>query len=263
VSQYVAAVKRWREWSVTTAADLDLRLDSFRILFAYNSGKIENADITYHDTREIFENGKVVGYTGDPRTLFELQNQKTCYEYLREKISAKEPLSISLILEIHRVLTEGTYDERRYVTNGERPGEFKKHDYVTGVNEVGSAPEDVEADLSELIEEVNAIGKQNPLKAGAYFHARFENIHPFADGNGRVGRTLLNYWLMINDCPPMIIYEEDKTVYYAALQQYDEQETLNALADFFETQTVKTWSRAMELSHDDAPERKGLKFFML
>ena len=132
MSRYGAVVKMWQDWNVRTVDDLALRLDSFRILFAYNSGKIENAEINYHDTREIFENGKVVGYTGSTRTLFEQQNQKVCCDFLQEKIVAKEPLSIELICAVHRVLTEGTYDERRYIVNGERPGEFKKHDYVTG-----------------------------------------------------------------------------------------------------------------------------------
>ncbi len=117
--------------------------------------------------------------------------------------------------------------------------------------------------LSELIDEINSIGQKVPLMAGAYFHARFENIHPFADGNGRVGRTLLNYWLMINDCPPMIIYEEDRRTYYEALQAYDEREELDLLTSFFEEQTVKTWARSMELSDSDAPHHKGLDFFML
>ena len=261
--KYEIAVQKWKEWDIHTPEDLDLRLDSFRVLFAYNSGKIENEEITYHDTREIFENGKVVGFTGNPRALFELQNQKICYEFLRERIIEKQPLSIPLILEIHRVLTEGTYDERRYIKNGERPGVFKKHDYITGKNEVGSYPDEVEADMTELIEEVNALGNRDPLKAGAYFHARFENIHPFADGNGRVGRALLNYWLMINDYPPMIIYDEDKGAYYDALQRYDEQEELDSLSEFMEQQTVKTWERTMELVQKDSPERKGLSFFML
>ena len=263
MSTYDQIVKQWQAWNIRSVSELELRLDSFRVLFAYHSGKIENEEITYHDTREIFENGKVVGYTGDPRTLFELQNQKVCYDFLKSKIIEKEPISIALILEIHRTLTAGAYDERRYVVNGERPGEFKKHDYVTGKNEVGSPPEAVESDLSELLEEVNSSGKQAPLKAGAYFHARFENIHPFADGNGRVGRTLLNYWLMINNYPPMIIYEENKRQYYEALQQYDEQENIDSLVAFFEGQTEKTWDRTMGLA--DAPEQKplGLQFFML
>ena len=263
MSLYNIAREQWQAWHVTTAEDLDLRLDSFRILFAYHSGKIENEEISYHDTREIFENGKVVGYTGSPRSLFEQQNQKTCYEFLRRKIPEKEPLSIPLIREIHRVLTEGTYDEQRYVVNEERPGDFKKHDYVTGIHEVGSYPDEVEEDLTELLDEVNTIGQKDPLKAGAYFHARFENIHPFADGNGRVGRTLLNYWLMINDYPPMIIYEEDKKEYYSVLQQYDEQETLEPLVSFLEEQTVKTWNRDMRLSQNEAPQRKGLDFHMM
>lgn len=260
MAQYERIVELWQSWNIQTASDIDKYLDNFRILFAYHSGKIENDSVTYHDTREIFENGKVVSYTGSPRALFEQQNQKLCYEVLKSKIAAKEPVSIELICEMHRILTSGTYDERRYIDNGERPGEFKKHDYVTGINEVGSTPENVEADLNELIEEINEIGKSAPLKAGAYLHARFEYIHPFADGNGRVGRTLLNYWLMINNYPPMIIYQEDKRDYYEALRMYDENEELQPLASFLENQSVKTWSRSLG---DSKPhERKGLKNFI-
>ena len=250
MKNYEPAVQTWRSWKVASPEDIDLRLDSFRVLFAYHSGKIENEEITYHDTRDIFENGKVVGYTGSTRALFEQQNQKTCYEMLRVKFAAREPLTVTLIREIHRVLTEGTYDERRNISHEERPGEFKKHDYV-------------ERDLTELLEEVNGLGQKDPLIAGAYFHARFENIHPFADGNGRVGRTLLNYWLMINDMPPVIIYEEDKRSYYEALQQYDETESLDALIGFLKEQTVKTWDRSMSLSQDEVPKHRGLDTFLL
>ena len=68
----------------------------------------------------------------------------------------------------------------------------------------------------------------------------------FADGNGRVGRTLLNYWLILNDFPPLIVYEEDRNLYYEALKQYDEEEILEPLESFFKGQTVKTWARTME-----------------
>lgn len=261
MEQYHKAVELWQSWHVQSPSDIDQRLDSFRILFAYHSGKIENDDVTYNDTREIFENGKIVAYTGSPRAIFEQQNQKLCYEVLKPKIAEKEPLSLELIQEIHRVLTSGTYDEHRYIDNGERPGEFKKHDYVTGINEVGSLPEDVPADLSDLLEEIAEVGASAPLKAGAYFHARFEYIHPFADGNGRVGRTLMNYWLMTNDYPPLVIYEEDRKDYYDALRQYDEEEKLDALISFLQAETVKTWGRYIPNSTPQA-ERKGLADFI-
>lgn len=258
MEQYNRVIGFWQAYRITSAADLDKSLDSFRILFAFHSGKIENEEITYHDTREIFENGKVVSYTGSPRALFEQQNQKLCYEFLKEKIVKREPLSVELVKEIHRVLTGGTYDERRYIVNEERPGEFKKHDYMTGVNEVGSAAENVESELIELINEVNEYGGKDVLKASAYLHARFEHIHPFADGNGRVGRTLMNYYLMIRNHPPLIVYDEDKRMYFECLQKYDESEELNPLYEFLKYETEKTWERALTLADGMKLEHKGL-----
>ena len=262
MDQYTKAVELWRSYEIQSPADLDKYLSNFRILFAYHSGKIENEDITYHDTREIFENGRVCGYTGSTRALFEQQNQKLCYEFLKQKIVDREPLSVELIKEFHRVMTMGTYDERRYIANEERPGEFKKHDYVTGVHEVGSASENVESDLSDLIDEVTSYGGADALKAGAYFHARFEYIHPFADGNGRVGRTLLNYYFMTHDHPPLVVYDEDKAGYYAALQGYDENEDIASLIGFLQMQAAKTWSKTLSLAEGETPEqRKTLSDF--
>ena len=242
---YESIVEIWKKWNVSTTADIDLRLDSFRILFAYNSGKIENDEITYNDTREIFENGQVLNYSGSPRAIFETQNQRLCYEFLKPKLAAREPLSVPLIKNIHEVLTSGTYDERRYIAQGERPGEFKKHDYVTGIAEVGSPPEDVEHDLIALITEIADFEGMETLRAAAYLHARFEYIHPFADGNGRVGRTLMNYFLMIHSHPPIIIYDEDKHSYYNALASYDMTEEIAPLSEFLKVQTEKTWDKAL------------------
>lgn len=223
--------------------ELDAMLTDFRILFAYHSNRIENEDTNYHDTRDVFENGKVYGYTGDPRTLFEIQNQRDCYYLLLDRIVAREPLSISLIKEIHFELTKGTYDARRYIVNGERPGEFKHHDYVTGRHEVGSYPEDVEQDLQELISEIIDNEGKDVLTIAAYFHACFENIHPFADGNGRVGRTLLNYYLLTHNVSPVIIYEEDRKEYYRALERFDTDADLQPLKDFIVREQEKTWTR--------------------
>ena len=246
MNKYSQALALWHRWGVRTEADIDRRLDNFRVLFAYHSGKIENDAVTLHDTREIFENGKALNFTGDPRALFEQRNQKLCYELLKSKIAAREPMTLALIREVHRVLTEGTYDERRYVELGERPGEFKKHDYVTGRAEVGSLPEEVEGDLSALLAELSELSADaDVLQAAAYFHARFEFIHPFADGNGRVGRTLLNYFLMTNGHPPIVIHDEDKADYYAALERYDVGEELQPMVDFLHGQAERTWEKTL------------------
>jgi len=256
--EYEQIIKLWQSYNICKESDIDKYLHSFKILFAYNSGKIENDEINYYDTREVFENGKIISFTGDTRTVFEQQNQKICYEILKPKIISKEKLSVDLIKQIHFELCQGTYDERRYLENREKPGEFKKHDYVVGMTEVGSDAEDVENDLIELIDEVNEVlfnsphrlrtappsakrGAKDILKTAAYLHANFENIHPFADGNGRVGRTLLNYYLMINNHPPIIIYEEDRKQYYEALNVFDEKLSIDGLYEFLKRECVKTW----------------------
>lgn len=246
MDEYAQIVRLWQQYAIGTEADIDLRLDSFRVLFAYHSGKIENPEISYHDTREIFENGRVVNFTGSPRTIFEQRNQKLCYDFLKPRIIAREPITIALIKEIHGILTAGTYDENRYIQQGERPGAFKKHDYVTGMEEVGSLPENVEHDMQELLATLQELAGKDLLKTATYFHVRFEYIHPFADGNGRVGRTLLNYLLMTRDHPPLIVYDEDKRDYYAALEQYDRNEDYQPMYAFLKKETIRTWEKALE-----------------
>ncbi len=149
--------------------------------------------------------------------------------------------------EIQMILTNGTYDERRYQI-GERPGEYKHHDYVTGKNEVGASVDDVQEEVCELLDELKDIDDKNALVAAAYFHAKFENIHPFSDGNGRVGRLLMNYILLIHNHPPITIYEEDRKNYYNALEKFDEELELNCLIDFLKSQLVKTWVKQLNKS---------------
>lgn len=247
--KYTDVITYWQSLKIDSKEKLENVLDNFRILFAYNSGAIENAEITYHDTREIFENGKVISFTGNLKTIFEISNQKTCYEYLLDKIIKKEKISENLIKKVHELLTIGTYDERRYILNGERPGEYKKHDYVTGREEVGVSASEVEKEIENLVNEVNSINTNDAediIKIATYFHNKFENIHAFADGNGRVGRTLTNYILMINNMPPLIVYDEDKKYYYAALEKYDKEDDIKSMIEFFKYEMEKTWEKTLE-----------------
>ena len=242
MTSYEQTVAFWREKDIKTDAELAEILNSHSIAFAYHSGRIENEQITYNDTREIFEHDGVVSYTGDLRTLFEIRNARDANELLLSAFDARRPLNEELVKHFQFCLTQNTYDTRRWKL-GERPGEYKKHDFVTGKTEVGASPEDVQEEISELLSELTDIPAEKALTAAAYFHAKFENIHPFADGNGRTGRLAMNYLLLMNNHPPIIIHEEDRKDYYAALEAWDERQELNTLTFFLREQTVKTWIR--------------------
>ena len=238
MSSYTKALALWRRKGIRTDAELAEALSSHSIAFAFHSGKIENDRITFHDTREIFEHDGVTAYTGDLRTLFEIRNAREAYELFLQAFRDRRPLDETLIQDFQRRLTYGTYDSRRWQL-GERPGAYKRRDYVTGRGEVGAAPEDVAEEMAELED----AGPEQSLTAAAYFHAKFENIHPFADGNGRTGRLAMNYLLALRDHPPIIIHEEDRRDYYGALEAWDEAQTLEPLRAFLQAQLEKTWAK--------------------
>lgn len=244
---YEAILDFWKKQNIKNADELASVLSSYSVNFAYNSGKIENDEITYHDTREVFDKNGVTSYTGSTKTLFEIQNSKAAYERMLTAFDTKQTIDEEFLKEIQMTLTNGTYDERRYQI-GERPGEYKHHDYVTGKNEVGASVDDVQEEVCELLDELKDIDDKNALVAAAYFHAKFENIHPFSDGNGRVGRLLMNYILLIHNHPPITIYEEDRKNYYNALEKFDEELELNCLIDFLKSQLVKTWAKQLNKS---------------
>ena len=184
-------------------------------------------------------------YTGDLRTLFEICNGKDANEILLTAFEKQCPLDEAFVKEIQGCLTKNTYDTRRWRL-GERPGEYKKHDYVTGKAEIGASPEDVRDEICELLDELRDVPGEKALTAAAYFHAKFENIHPFADGNGRAGRLLMNYFLLRDGHPPIIIHEEDRKAYFSALEAWDERQVLEPMIVFLKEQTAKTWEKQIE-----------------
>lgn len=235
----------WKEKKIETDAQLAEVLSGHSIAFAYHSGKIENDKITYNDTRDIFEHDGVTAYTGDLRTLFEIRNAKLANELFLTSFGEKRRMEETLVKEFQKLLTMNTYDARSWQL-GERPGEYKKHDYVTGREEIGAAPEDVQEEMAELMDELQDLMQEDALTAAAYFHVKFENIHPFADGNGRTGRLAMNYLLVMLGHPPIVVHEEDRKEYYAALEAWDTKQNLKVMISFLRSQTVKTWRKRVE-----------------
>ena len=255
MTDYEKAVLRWQALNISDDADLETEMNERIVLYAYHSGKIENEHVTYEDTKEIFEHDRISSYTGDIRTIFELFNAKRAMRFFLDSFAARRPVDISFLLEMQKIFTENTYDERR-LKKGERPGAFKHHDYVVGKNEIGATADGVEAELGELLTDVNStlssksLTAEQVLTAAAFFHAKFENIHPFSDGNGRTGRLAMNCYLVMNNHPMTIIHEEDRRAYFDALDAWDEKQALHPLEEFLKAQVVKTWKKSLERQRD-------------
>ena len=245
MDRYTLAVAAWQHKKIRTDADLDEALSSQGVLFSYHSGKLENDRITYHDTREIFDHDGVTSYTGDLRTLFEIRNAKDAYEFFLSAYGEGRDLDETFLKSLQECLTKNTYDTRQYQL-GERPGQYKQHDHVTGRNEIGASAEDVEEEITELLAEMHDIPERHVLTAAAYFHVKFENIHPFADGNGRTGRLAMNYFLVTHKHPPITVYEEDRKEYFSALDAWDTKQELTTMIRFLQKETEKTWKKEIE-----------------
>lgn len=227
----------WRNSNFKTLDDFKIVLDNFKVIFTQNSLNIEDVDISYHQTRELFENGQLINYTGDVSHVLALQNHKYAYGWLIDNVVKRRKIDTKFILELHDILMRGCYDQSRW-NKGERPGSFKVNDFMVGDN-VGTSPEEVLNEIEELNSELDV--DCNPITKAAYYHCAFENIHPFADGNGRTGRALMNYILMLEDYPPLVIYNEDKLSYYMALTIYDKSENIDGFEQFIKSQILKTW----------------------
>ena len=225
-----------------SAPSREALVNDFVLNYAYNSGKIENDAITYRDTHEVFENGRIVAFTGDVRTLFEIQNLKTSWEWAMPLAVPGLQLTEDLVLKAHELLTYGTYNEQRWAS-GERPGSYKLGDYVVGAKEVGADVTDVPELMRDLLEDVNSYlsDSGSALTVAAYLHASLVDVHPFADGNGRVARLLMNTVLLAMGHPPVVIREQDRMAYYGALDAFHDMGDLEPFKQFLMSECLLTW----------------------
>ena len=237
---YNEIVSKWKNKKIINSAALDVTVGDLVTEYAYHTTRMEVPSVTRNDTREVLSNGSVTNYTGAVRDLMSIQNAKYGWDYLLYCFDENAKIDEALVKEVHRILTGGTYDDKKYI-EGERPGHYKKADFVTGKYEIGALAEDVPDEMAELLEDIQDAPSEKALRAAAFFHAKFENIRPFADGNGRVGRLLMNYFLVIHDHPLIIIHEEDARSYMSALEAWDRSQSLDELTAVLTEQTIKTW----------------------
>lgn len=240
---YDDCVTYWKNLNCKTVEDYFTALDNFVTVFTMNNGHIEGDILSYLSTRSIMQNEEIYAYSGNVSGIISAKNHVHAFNSFINHVISEVPLSEDLIKYFHKQLVNGCYDGIR-LSKGEVPGSYKVGDYCTGVADIGAYPEEVPIVMGELLEEVleaNPVTHEDVLTVAAYLHAVFESVHPFADGNGRVGRFIMNYYLVIHGHPPIVIYQEDKETYYMALEVYNRTEQLNGFVQFLKEQTIKTW----------------------
>ena len=187
-----------------------------QVLLAYNSNRIEGSRLTEEQTRYIFET-RTIGFKDEEALpvddIIETSNHFVAFDYLLDTIN--EPLSNDIIKEMHKILKTGTADAVRKNFN---LGEWKKMP-----NEVGgistTLPQNVEKEmvlLNDWYGSLSPVIFENIIE----YHYRFETIHPFTDGNGRVGRLIMFRECLRNNMIPFILDDQHKQFYYRGLKEF-------------------------------------------
>ena len=177
----------------------------------YNSNAIENSTLSLEDTEKILAGGSLARKV-NVREVYEAKNLAKLTESILEKNKSK--INIKLILSLHKTLLTNIDDN---IAGRFRVGK----EWVRVGNHLGANPQFVPKLIQELVDSYNQNKISYFLDAVSHFHAEFETIHPFVDGNGRMGRVLINLQLINLGFPPIIIQNKSKhTEYYTLFTQY-------------------------------------------
>jgi len=179
----------------------------------YNSNAIENSTLSLEETEKILLQIDLDRYISE-REIFEAKNLARVVSYINKRAKEQE-LNLDVILSLHKMLISNIRDDiaGRFRVAGE---------FVRVGSHIAPRPEDVLELMKKALAEYNASGGQNIIKKIAKLHLNFEYIHPFCDGNGRIGRVLNNYLLIREGYVPVNIKFIDRAKYYDAFKEFDE-----------------------------------------
>lgn len=214
--------KKYKNILKTILGRPDIR-DEFTLLLTYHTNSIEGSTLNENETGAILFRNKIL----PNKTLveqIEVKNHQAALQYLFSYLSStKNKINEDLILKLHGILMNGIRDDagfyRRY---GVR---------IVGSNVPTSNYVKVPILMTELEKSINK-SRQDVIRQIAEIHSNFEKIHPFGDGNGRVGRLIITAMLLKKNMPPAIIRQEKKQLYYTFLNKAQTQIDLSLLEDF-------------------------------
>lgn len=178
----------------------------------YNSNAIENSTLTLEETEKILLQIDLDRYISE-REIFEAKNLARVVVYIDKRAKAQE-LTPDVILSLHKMLISNIRDDIA--------GRFRRdNEFVRVGNYIAPAPQEVLGRLQEMLIKYNAESHENIIRRIAKLHLTFEHIHPFCDGNGRIGRVINNYLLIREGFVPINIKFIDRKKYYVAFHEFD------------------------------------------
>jgi Fic family protein len=184
---------------------------AFAVEFTHNSTAIEGNTLSLIETKMVLEDKLAIGGK-ELREIYEVINHNRAFEYIRSRIAEKKPLDENCIKDIHQILMEDIFQGGIYRNVGVR---------IVGASHRPPSPEEMYFQVKNFYADLPIKAAQmNPVELAAWTHAEFVRIHPFADGNGRTSRLIMNYQLMFNGFLPISIDKEDRLAYYEALDKY-------------------------------------------
>lgn len=179
----------------------------------YNSNAIENSTLTLEETEKILMQIDLDRFINE-RELFEAKNLARVVAYIPQKAIEAE-LSLDIILFLHKMLLSNIRDDIA--------GRFRnENEWVRVGNHIAANPSEILGLLKEMLVQYQTNDEDNIMRRIASLHLTFEHIHPFVDGNGRIGRVMNNYALIRNNYVPINIKFIDRKEYYNAFQEFDQ-----------------------------------------
>ena len=196
-------------------------------LLAYNSNKIEGSTLTEEQTASLFDNGTLPKSDNYYRAkdVEEMNGHFLMFNKMLDTLD--EALSRELIKQFHYELKSGVFEDR---ANGYAIGDYKQRPNMIGMYQT-VRPENVAQEMYLLMDWYN--NQKVNISILAEFHARYESIHPFQDGNGRTGRLILFRECLKNEIIPVVVEDVNRNEYLEALKEYREEKIMNKLINLF------------------------------
>lgn len=236
-------MKSYKEWLIERYRIEKKKFDCLGIyaytqcLMAYHSNKIEGSMMTLDQTISLFNYG-ILPKSDDyyrAKDIEEMNGHFLMFNYMLDSLDFD--LNEDIIKKLHYELKSGVFEDR---LNGYTIGDYKKRPNMVGMNKT-ALPSKVNDEMKSLLEWYSA--KEKTIETLAEFHARYESIHPFQDGNGRTGRMILfRESLRYDALQPFIILDEDRNEYLESLKQFREENKVDKLIALIHLEANKYYS---------------------